>query len=80
MARIIQFAIATAIRQEEIFAPLDLISTSGRSAGTAFTRACQALKIEDLHFHDLCHEGTSPLFEAGFAIQQVALLQVTRIG
>jgi site-specific recombinase XerD len=32
------------------------------------------LKIEDLHFHDLRHEGTSRLFEAGFSIQQVALV------
>lgn len=45
-----------------------------RSAGTAFRRACQDLKIEDLHFHDLRHEGTSRLFEAGFAIEQVSLV------
>jgi integrase len=45
-----------------------------RSAGTAFTRACKELKISDLHFHDLLHEGTSRLFEAGFSIQQVALV------
>jgi integrase len=45
-----------------------------KSAGTAFTRACKDLKIIDLHFHDLRHEGTSRLFEAGFAIQQVALV------
>ena len=45
-----------------------------KSAGTAFTRACHDLGIEDLHFHDLRHEGTSRLFEAGFAIEQVALV------
>nr|WP_313633242.1 tyrosine-type recombinase/integrase [Brevundimonas naejangsanensis] len=45
-----------------------------RSAGTAFTRACKALGIADLHFHDLRYEGTSRLFEAGFQIQQVALV------
>ncbi len=45
-----------------------------RSAGTAFRRACQDLGIEDLHFHDLRHEGASRLFEAGFEIQQVALV------
>jgi integrase len=45
-----------------------------RSVGTAFRRACRALEIEDLHFHDLRHEGTSRLFEAGFAIEQVALV------
>lgn len=45
-----------------------------KSVGTAFRRACRALQIEDLHFHDLRHEGTSRLFEAGFAIEQVALV------
>lgn len=28
--------------------------------------------IEDLHFHELSHEGTSRLFEAGYRIQGVA--------
>jgi integrase len=45
-----------------------------KSAGANFTRACQALEIDNLHFHDLRHEGTSRLFEAGLAIQQVALV------
>lgn len=129
MSRIIKFAIASAMRQEEIcrvtWGDLDLqkklllirdrkdprekkgnnqriplLNVSGydalglieeqrsrrsnqddrifpyfhKSAGTAFTRACKDLKIIDLHFHDLRHEGTSRLFEAGFAIQQVALV------
>lgn len=47
---------------------------NGRSVGTAFRRQCEDLKIEDLHFHDLRHEGTSRLFEAGFTIEQVALV------
>ncbi len=47
---------------------------NGRSVGTAFRRACRELKIVDLHFHDLRHEATSRLFEAGFLIQQVALV------
>jgi len=47
---------------------------SGRSLGTAFRRQCKVLRIEDLHFHDLRHEGTSRLFEAGFSIEQVALV------
>ncbi len=38
---------------------------NGKSVGTAFRRQCRELKIEDLHFHDLRHEGTSRLFEAG---------------
>lgn len=47
---------------------------NGRSVGTAFHRACDQLGIEDLHFHDLRHEGTSRLFEAGFTIEQAALV------
>lgn len=45
-----------------------------RSVGTAFRRACKVLKIHDLHFHDLRHEATSRLFEAGLRIEQVALV------
>lgn len=45
-----------------------------KSVCTAFTRAAKDLMIEDLHFHDLRHEGTSRLFEAGFSIEQVALV------
>lgn len=39
-----------------------------------FKAACDALGIVDLHFHDLRHEGTSRLFEQGFAVQEVALV------
>jgi integrase len=129
MSRIVKFAIATAMRQEEICRiawgdlnvrtkmqlirdrkdprekkgndqRIPLLAVSGydamtlieeqrsirgneddrifpynhRSAGTAFRRECQSLEIEDLHFHDLRHEGTSRLFEAGFRIEQVALV------
>jgi integrase len=129
MSRIIKFAIATAMRQEEICRVtwsdlnvhtkmlmirdrkdprakmgndqrIPLLAVSGydanvlieeqrslrsneddrifhyasKSASTAFTRVCAELKIEDLHFHDMRHEGTSRLFEAGFSIQQVALV------
>jgi integrase len=129
MSRIIRFAIATAMRQEEICRVtwsdynartkmllirdrkdprakkgndqrIPLLAVSGydavalieeqrairtneddrifpyvhKSAGTSFTRACRDLEIEDLHFHDLRHEGTSRLFEAGYRIEQVALV------
>jgi integrase len=129
MGRVIKFAVATSMRQEEIFRVtwsdlntrtkmltirdrkdprqkkgndqrIPLLAVSGfdalalieeqrslrahdddrifpynhKSAGTAFTRAVRDLEIEDLHFHDLRHEGTSRLFEAGFAIEQVALV------
>lgn len=51
-----------------------LFPYNGKSTGTAFRRACNDLAIEDLHFHDLRHEGTSRLFEAGFTIEQVAMV------
>ncbi|WP_245476750.1 tyrosine-type recombinase/integrase [Bradyrhizobium sp. Leo170] len=113
MARIVRYAIATTMRQEEICRPdwpdvdmkkrilvirdrkdqrekegndqkVPLLNLTGydaweillqqriitrgqgrvfpfnhRSVSAAFTRACDKLKIEDLHFHDLRHEGTS---------------------
>jgi integrase len=104
MGRIVRYAIATTMRQEEISRPewpdVDMkkrlvllrdrkdprhkrIITRGqgrifphnhRSISAAFTRACDELKIEDLHFHDLRHEGTSRLFEAGLTIEKVALV------
>ncbi len=42
--------------------------------GAAFTRACKLLGIQDLHFHDLRHEGISWLFEMGWNIPHVALV------
>jgi integrase len=129
MGRIIKFAVATAMRQEEICRVtwsdlnlrtkmltirdrkdprhktgndqrIPLLTVSGysglglieeqqtrrakdderifpynqRSVSAAFTRAVRHLGIDDLHFHDLRHEGTSRLFEAGFTIEQVALV------
>lgn len=44
----------------------------GRSVGAAFRRVCRDLGIEDLHYHDLRHEGISRLFEADWDIPQVA--------
>lgn len=37
-----------------------------------FTKACEALGIDDLHFHDLRHEGISRLFEMDWSIPRVA--------
>lgn len=45
---------------------------TGGAITTNFTRACQLLGIEDLHFHDLRHEGVSRLFELGWNIPHVA--------
>lgn len=41
---------------------------------TLFPRACATLKIEDLHFHDLRHEGITRLFEQGYTMEQVMLV------
>lgn len=45
---------------------------NARSVGAAFRRVCRDLQIDDLHFHDLRHEGISRLFEADWDIPQVA--------
>jgi integrase len=47
---------------------------SAQSASTAFQRATAELAIEDLHFHDLRHDGASRLFEAGWPIERVAMV------
>ncbi len=47
-----------------------------KSIGTAFTRACKLLGIQDLRFHDLRHEATSRLFERGYQIHEVAQFTV----
>jgi integrase len=53
-------------RSERIFA------FTKEAIGEAFTQACRELRIEDLHFHDLRHEGISRLFELGRTIPQAA--------
>jgi hypothetical protein len=45
---------------------------SADTVSASFTRACQFLGIEDLHFHDLRHDGISRLFELGLNIPHVA--------
>lgn len=45
---------------------------NGESAGSSHARACETLGIEDLHFHDMRHEGISRLFEMGWNIPNVA--------
>ncbi|EJL93513.1 site-specific recombinase XerD [Herbaspirillum sp. CF444] len=44
------------------------------TVSSIFPRACKELKIEDVRFHDLRHEGVSRLFEQGYQIHQVALV------
>ena len=45
---------------------------NSRSVSASFTRACNFLEIDDLHFHDLRHDGVSRLFEIGWDIPKVA--------
>lgn len=45
-----------------------------KSVSTAVYRACRMLGIEDLHLHDLRHEGVSRLFEQGLDIPRVAMI------
>lgn len=45
---------------------------SAGAISAAFTSACKVLGIEDLHFHDLRHEGISRLAEMGRTIPQAA--------
>jgi integrase len=47
---------------------------AAQSVSTAFQRATAELGIDDLHFHDLRHDGASRLFEAGWPIERVALV------
>lgn len=55
-------------RAEQIF------PYNSKSFSSLFPRACDDLNIVDLQFHDLRHEGVSRLFEAGYRIEQVALV------
>ena len=45
---------------------------NAQSVSASFTRACLLLGIDNLHFHDLRHEGISRLFELGRSIPHVA--------
>lgn len=42
------------------------------SISTSWAKACKFLEIEDLHFHDLRHDGVSRLFELDWDIPRVA--------
>lgn len=51
----------------------EIFPYSSKSIGSAFTRACHMLNIDDLRFHDLRHEATCRLFEMGYQIHEVAM-------
>ncbi|KJK06558.1 site-specific integrase [Pseudomonas tussilaginis] len=50
----------------------EIFPYNSESISAAFTRACKILAIEDLHFHDLRHDGVSRLFEMDWDIPRVA--------
>lgn len=49
-----------------------IFPVSSDAVSTAFTRAAKFLEIDDLHLHDMRHEGASRLFEMGLSIPRVA--------
>lgn len=49
-----------------------------KSIGTAFTRACRVLGIEDLRFHDLRHTAVTNLFRQGYQIHEVTAFSLHR--
>lgn len=51
-----------------------ILPYKSESVSASFDRVTARLGIEDLHFHDLRHEGISRLFERGLSIQEVALI------
>jgi integrase len=67
-------AFAIARRQKKKKDDPRIFPYSGDTISTIFPRACNALGIIDLHFHDFRHEGVSRLFEQGYTIEQVALV------
>lgn len=47
---------------------------NSRTISSLISRAIDATRLKNLRLHDLRHEGTSRLFDAGYQIQQVALV------
>jgi integrase len=52
----------------------NVFSLAPHSVSQYFLKACRAAGVEDLHFHDLRHEGTSRLFEKGLSIMEAATI------
>lgn len=48
-----------------------LLPISAKNISASFTRACKVLGIDDLHFHDLRHEGATRLAEQGLSIPEI---------
>jgi len=65
---------AFAIAQRQTRSGPRVFPYNSRTVSAYFTEAVKALKLDDLHLHDLRHEAISRLFEAGYRIEQVALV------
>ena len=63
---------AMAIIQTMPKAVEEIFPYNAESISASWTRACKFLGIEDLHFHDLRHEGVSRLIEMDWDIPRVA--------
>ena len=63
---------ATAIIEAMPRKAKEIFPYSVDAVSAAFTRACKLIGINDLHFHDLRHDGISRLFEMGKTIPQAA--------
>ncbi|SES32668.1 Phage integrase family protein [Vreelandella subterranea] len=64
-------AMAIIQRQPRIQGEPRIFPYGPKSIGTRWRAATIAKRIDDLRFHDLRHEGTSRLFEAGYEIVEV---------
>ncbi len=51
-----------------------ILPYKAESVCSAFARACERLGIDDLHLHDLRHEGICRLFERGLNIPEVSMV------
>jgi integrase len=68
------FVIAKKQRHEDGDTRERIFPVNSRTVSAYFTRAVEALELNDLHLHDLRHEAISRLFAAGYSIEQVALV------
>lgn len=72
MVPLLPAAMAIIARQPRIVGEDQIFPFDSANFSKLFPRACTALKIDDLHFHDLRHEGITRLFELGMSIPDVA--------
>jgi integrase len=64
------------LRHQNNFGKADTLLTVMRAQAIsdAFAKLCKKAGIDDLHFHDLRHEGISRMFERGMTVAQVRLV------